>query len=76
MDVIKKIEELKLIPIVVIEETKNALPLGNALLNAGLPVIEITFRTAAAAAITSLKKQWPDMLIGAGTVLKTKLYCL
>ena len=75
MDVIKKIEELKLIPIVVIEETKNALPLGNALLNAGLPVIEITFRTAAAA-ITSLKNEWPDMLVGAGTVLKTKLYCL
>jgi len=72
MDVIKKIEELKLIPVVVIEETKNALPLGNALLNAGLPVIEITFRTAAAAAaaITSLKKEWPDMLVGAGTVLK------
>ncbi|TKJ16738.1 MAG: hypothetical protein CEE43_19430 [Promethearchaeota archaeon Loki_b32] len=71
MDVIKKIEELKLIPIVVIEEIKNALPLGNALLNAGLPVIEITFRTAAAAAaITSLKKEWPDMLVGAGTVLK------
>jgi len=71
MSVIERIESLKIIPVAVINSTENALPLGNALIDAGLPVIEITFRTAAAAeSISILKKEKPEMLVGAGTVLK------
>ncbi|MBY9003574.1 MAG: bifunctional 4-hydroxy-2-oxoglutarate aldolase/2-dehydro-3-deoxy-phosphogluconate aldolase [Candidatus Lokiarchaeota archaeon] len=71
MDVIKQIEKLKIIPVAVIENIDNALPLGKALTDAGLPVVEITFRTdAAAEAISTIKKEYPEMLVGAGTVLK------
>jgi len=70
MDVIKKIEKLKLIPVAVIEDSKNALPLGKGLMESGLPVVEITFRTEAAAeSISIIRKKYPEMLIGAGTVL-------
>jgi len=71
MDVIKQIEKLKIIPVAVIENTDNALPLAKALIDAGLPVVEITFRTTAAAkSISMIKKAYPEMLVGAGTVLK------
>ena len=71
MDVIKKIENLKIIPVAVIEDSDNAIPLGKALNDAGLPVVEITFRTEAAArSISLVKKEFPEMLVGAGTVLK------
>ena len=70
MSVIDRVEKLKIIPVAVINSVENTLPLGNALIEAGLPVIEITFRTAAAAeSISILKKEKPDMLVGAGTVL-------
>lgn len=70
MDVIKQIEKLKIIPVAVIENIDNALPLGKALTDAGLPVVEITFRTdCAAEAISIMIKEYPEMLIGAGTVL-------
>jgi Entner-Doudoroff aldolase len=71
MDVIKKIEKLKIVPVAVIEESENVIPLGNVLIEAGLPVIEITFRTdAAARSISIVKKKFPEMLVGAGTILK------
>ena len=71
MNVIDRIEKLKIIPVAVLNNVEDALPLGNALIEAGLPVIEVTFRTAAAAeSISILKKKKPDMLVGAGTVLK------
>lgn len=61
---------LKLVPVVKIEKAEDALLLGKALLNGGLPCAEITFRTTAAAdAINSLSKNLPEMLVGAGTVL-------
>ena len=70
MSVIDRIEKLKIIPVAVLNNVEDALPLGNALIEAGLPVIEVTFRTAAAAeSISILKKKKPDMLVGAGTVL-------
>lgn len=49
MDVNKKIEELKLVPVVVLQDAKDAVPLAKALIAGGLPVAEVTFRTAAAA---------------------------
>ena len=71
MDIIKKIEELKLIPVVTIENSKNAIPLGQALIDAGLPIIEVTFRTLAAEqSISVLSKNMSDLFVGAGTVLK------
>jgi 2-dehydro-3-deoxyphosphogluconate aldolase/(4S)-4-hydroxy-2-oxoglutarate aldolase len=66
----KKIEELRLIPVAVLEDSENAIPLSKTLIDAGLPVIEITFRTKAAAqSISEIKKEFPEMLVGAGTVL-------
>ena len=71
MDIYKKFEELRLIPVVVIEDIDNAIPLAKTLLDVNLPIIEITFRTdVAARCISLIKKNFPEMVIGAGTVLK------
>ena len=71
MDIIKKIGEMKIIPVAVIEDPEKALTLGKTLLNAGLPIIEVTFRTKAAAeSLSILKKGLPRMIVGAGTILK------
>ena len=70
MDIIKRIKNLKLIPVAVIEDSENAIPLSKALMDAGLPIVEITFRTEAAAeSISLIRNEFPDMLVGAGTVL-------
>lgn len=69
MDVNKKIEELKLVPVVVLQDAKDAVPLAKALIAGGLPVAEVTFRTAAAAdSIKAISEACPEMLVGAGTV--------
>ncbi|MFX1379856.1 MAG: bifunctional 4-hydroxy-2-oxoglutarate aldolase/2-dehydro-3-deoxy-phosphogluconate aldolase [Promethearchaeota archaeon] len=69
--IIQKIGKFKLIPVATIENPVDALPLGHTLIEAGLPLIEITFRTQAAEqAISMLSENLPDLLIGAGTVLK------
>ncbi|MAG13991.1 MAG: 2-dehydro-3-deoxyphosphogluconate aldolase [Spirochaetales bacterium] len=72
MDVIlETLESFRLIPVVKIERAEDVIPLGKALLDAGLPVVEITFRTAAAEkAISLISKTYPELLVGAGTVLK------
>jgi len=70
MDALKTIEELKIVPVAVIEDSENAIQLGKTLIDAGLPIIEITFRTKAAReSISLLTKKFPDLLVGAGTVL-------
>ena len=67
---IQKMREIAVIPVAVFDDAADALPAAKALKEGGLPAIEITFRTAAAAdAIALIKKELPDMLIGAGTVL-------
>ena len=59
-----------IIPVIVIDNVSDAEPLAEALLKGGIDVIEITFRTAAAAeAIESIRKSFPEMLVGAGTVV-------
>ena len=69
MDINAKIESLKLVPVVVLEDAKDALPLAKALIDGGLPVAEVTFRTAAAAdSIRAISEAYPEMLEGAGTV--------
>jgi len=58
------------VPVVAIDHAEAALPLANALVEGGLPVVEITFRTAAAAeVIRTLARECPRLVIGAGTVL-------
>jgi len=69
----EKIERLGVFPIIVIDRAADAVPLGEALLRAGLPCAEVTFRTQAAAeAIKTLSGKFPEMLLGAGTVLKVE----
>lgn len=53
-ELLKKVEELKIVPVVVLEDAKDAIPLGQALIDGGLPVAEVTFRTAAAAAVRNV----------------------
>ena len=61
---------LGVVPVVAIEDASHALPLADALIAGGLPVAEITFRTAAGAdVIEIIARERPEMLIGAGTVL-------
>ncbi len=72
-DVLKRFQNLGIIPVVVIEDAKDAAPLAKALCEGGLPVAEVTFRTAAAEeAIKEMLKACPDMFVGAGTVLTTE----
>ncbi len=66
----QKLFETGIIPVVVIDKAEDALPLAKALYEGGIKAAEVTFRTAAAAeAIKIMSVNFPDMLIGAGTVL-------
>lgn len=68
--VFEQITNLGVVPVIAIESVDDALPLADALLEGGLPVAEITFRTTAAAkVIETLTKNRPELLVGAGTVL-------
>ena len=72
-DIEKKIEELGIVPVVVLQDTKDARPLAQALCQGGLPCAEVTFRTEAAEeSIRIMTEEFPEMLVGAGTVLTTK----
>jgi 2-dehydro-3-deoxyphosphogluconate aldolase / (4S)-4-hydroxy-2-oxoglutarate aldolase len=69
-DVFMRIRECGIVPVIKLEKAEEARALGRALLAGGLPVAEVTFRTAAAAeAIGLLKKEYPELLVGAGTLL-------
>ncbi|MFP4191383.1 MAG: bifunctional 4-hydroxy-2-oxoglutarate aldolase/2-dehydro-3-deoxy-phosphogluconate aldolase [Candidatus Hydrogenedentota bacterium] len=64
------LERYRVVPVIAIEEPDKALPLADALIDGGLPVAEITFRTKAAAeVIRTLRREKPDLVVGAGTVL-------
>ncbi len=68
-----QIKETGIIPVVVLDDAKDALPLAKALTEGGLPCAEVTFRTAAAAeSIRLMTQHYPEMLVGAGTVLTTE----
>jgi 2-dehydro-3-deoxyphosphogluconate aldolase/(4S)-4-hydroxy-2-oxoglutarate aldolase len=71
MNVFEKIKEFKIIPVVTIEKLEGVVRLGRTLIEARLPVIEVTFRTEPAAeSIKILTTEFPNLLVGAGTVLK------
>jgi 2-dehydro-3-deoxyphosphogluconate aldolase/(4S)-4-hydroxy-2-oxoglutarate aldolase len=68
--VLDRVAELGVLPVIAIDSVSHALPLADALIEGGLPVVEITFRTAAAAeVIRLLARERPALIVGAGTVL-------
>lgn len=67
---IERILSKRIVPVVVLDDAENAEPLAEALLEAGLDLIEVTFRTEAAeASIRRIAARYTDMLLGAGTLL-------
>ncbi|MBQ3371700.1 MAG: 2-dehydro-3-deoxyphosphogluconate aldolase, partial [Oscillospiraceae bacterium] len=70
MDVLAKMAESGIVPVVVLEKVEDAVPTAKAMLKGGVGVMEITFRTAAAAdCIRAVAAEVPEMIVGAGTVI-------
>lgn len=70
MEVLERLARAGVVPVVVIDDAKDAVPTANAMVAGKIDVMEITFRTAAAPdAIEAVSKNCPDMLVGAGTIL-------
>ena len=71
--VLEQMGKIGIIPVVVLNDAKDAAPLAKALCEGGLPCAEVTFRTdAAEESIRIMAEQFPQMLVGAGTVLTTE----
>lgn len=69
-EILNKFSQIGIIPVVVLDDAKDAALLGKALMDGGLACAEVTFRTdAAQESIRIMAKEYPDMLVGAGTVL-------
>lgn len=69
-ELLQRIEKIGVVPVVVLHDAKDAKPLAKALCDGGLPCAEVTFRTEAAEeSIRVMAEAFPEMLIGAGTVL-------
>ena len=72
-EVLMKIGQMGIVPVVVLNDVKNSVPLAQSLINGGLPCAEVTFRTEAAQeSIAEISKNFPQMFVGAGTVLTTE----
>ena len=70
MDMMEQLSRIGIVPVIAINDAADAVPLAQALIDGGLPCAEVTFRTAAAAdAIKNMTEAFPDMVVGAGTVL-------
>ena len=70
MNILERIGNIGLVPVVVIENADDAVPAAKALMDAGIGVMEITMRTdAGIQAIKNVRQGLPDMLVGAGTIL-------
>lgn len=73
MDVLKNLSQIGIIPVIALDDPNKAVPLAKALIDGGLPAMEITFRTAAGQeAIRKVAKAYPEILLGAGTILTVK----
>ena len=69
---LQKLEQFGIVPVVVLDDAADAAPLAKALCDGGLACAEVTFRTAAAEeSIRIMTTEYPDMVVGAGTVLTT-----
>ena len=74
MDMVETLGKAGIIPVIVIEKEEQAVPLARALVKGGLPVLEVTFRTTAAAgAIAAIRKEVPEAVVGAGTLLTPQM---
>lgn len=69
----QQLSEIKVVPVIAIKDASKAVKLAQVLIENGLPCAEVTFRTEQAAlAMKAMREAYPDMLIGAGTVLNTQ----
>lgn len=69
MEILKQVEQLKLLPVIKLDSSENAAPLAQSLIEGGLPAAEVTFRTdAAEESIRIITSEHPEMLVGAGTI--------
>jgi 2-dehydro-3-deoxyphosphogluconate aldolase / (4S)-4-hydroxy-2-oxoglutarate aldolase len=69
MDILSALSRIRLVPVVVLDDARDGAPLAGALIAGGLPVAEVTFRTAAAGDAIRAMADRGDVLVGAGTVL-------
>ena len=73
MEILERLARAIVVPVVVLDDAKDAVPTANAMVAGGVDVMEITFRTAAAPdAIKAVSENCPDMLVGAGTILNVE----
>lgn len=71
--VLEEISKIGIVPVIALDDAKDAEPLAKALVEGGLPCAEVTFRTAAAEeSIKIMSSKFPELLVGAGTVLTTE----
>ena len=72
-EILKRIGEIGVVPVIAISDVEKAVPMAEALIAGGIPCAEITFRTAEAEeCIRLIAAKFPQMLVGAGTVLRTE----
>lgn len=70
-EILKRIQEIGIVPVIKLDRSEDAYPLGKALCDGGLPVAEVTFRSdCAKEAMKIMSEKLPNMLLGAGTVLR------
>lgn len=69
----QRLRDIRIVPVIAINDVTQAVPLAKVLVENGLPCAEVTFRTdAAAESIRLMREAYPELLIGAGTVLTTE----
>ena len=74
MDIVETLKKPGIIPVIVLEKVEEAVPLAKALVKGGLNVLEVTFRTtAAAASIAAIRREVPEAIVGAGTLLTPEM---
>ena len=74
VSIVETLGKAGIIPVIVIEKAEQAVPLARALVKGGLPVLEVTFRTkAAAGAIAAIRREVPEAVVGAGTLLTPQM---
>ena len=74
VSIVETLGRAGIIPVIVIEKEEQAVPLAKALVRGGLPVLEVTFRTKAApAAIAAIRREVPEAVVGAGTLLTPQM---
>ena len=74
MPIVETLGRVGVVPVIVIEKEAQAVPLAKALVKGGLPVLEVTFRTkAAAGAIAAIRREVPEAVVGAGTLLTPQM---